>query len=125
MLELLAPYRQIMLFIAGGLLCALIDVGLLQLVLAITGSVLLATSAGFLAGLAINFLFHSKVTFQRASSAANLARYLCIVAVNYVITVAFVYAALRFHGSAVTGKIASLPVVAVNGYFLSKYWIYR
>jgi putative flippase GtrA len=114
-----------MVFIAGGLLCAIIDVGVMQMLLMATVPVMLATSAGFFAGLGINFIFHSKVTFKRASNASTVGRYLCVVLINYVITLAIVYAAVALGASAIAGKVFALPLIAVNGFLLSKFWIYR
>nr|WP_267876207.1 GtrA family protein [Duganella rivi] len=114
-----------MVFVTGGVLCALIDVGLMQGLLMGGAAPLTAASAGFLAGLLVNYLFHAKVTFKQLSSGATVARYLCVVAINYLITLALVALAQHWFGMAMIGKLASLPVVAVNGYLLSKHWVFK
>lgn len=116
---------QFLVFVTGGVLCALIDVGLMQGLLMSGAAPLTAASAGFLAGLLVNYLFHAKVTFKQLSSSTTVARYLCVVAVNYLITLALVALAQHWFGMAIIGKLASLPVVAVNGYFLSKHWVFK
>ncbi|GJJ01053.1 hypothetical protein RugamoR64_15910 [Duganella rhizosphaerae] len=116
---------QFLLFVAGGLLCALIDIGLMQLLIRGGAAPVAAASAGFVAGLVVNYAFHAKVTFKQLSSSTTVARYLCVVAANYLITVALVALAQSLLGWALAGKLASLPLVAVNGYLLSKYWVFK
>lgn len=120
---LLSP--QFAVYLAGGVLSALVDIGLLQLLLNAGCSLVTATSTGFLAGLVVNFSFHAKYTFGKVSGGGTLARYLCVVAVNYLLTLACVSSADTLLGMAVLGKLASLPLVAVNGFLLGKYWIFR
>jgi putative flippase GtrA len=117
--------RQLVVFIAGGLLSALVDVGVMQLL--IVGGVvpLVAASIGFLSGLGLNFAFHAKITFKSVASPATFSRYLCVVALNYLLTVGLVAVAVALAGSPLAGKLVSLPLVALNSYFLSRRWIYR
>ena len=117
--------RQFAVFVGGGLLCALVDVGLMQLLL--TGGMpsTAAASAGFGAGLLVNYAFHSRVTFNTAASPANFTRYLCVVGVNYLLTIGCVALAEANFDNPLLGKLLSLPLVAVNGYLLSKYWIFK
>lgn len=116
---------QFIVFILGGALSALVDIGLMQLLISQGSGALVGTSAGFLAGLTVNFAFHAKVTFRSLATPQRFGRYLCVVAVNYLLTIGLVSLALWLGWSALTGKVISLPVVAVNGYFLSKYWIFK
>lgn len=116
---------QFAVFVAGGLLCALIDIGLMQLLLRANVSLVAATSAGFLAGLLVNYVYHARVTFNNMPSAGTLARFMCVVLVNYLITVGLVAAAVWLFDLPLLGKLVSLPVVAVNGFFLSKHWIFK
>lgn len=117
--------RQVLLFLGGGILSALIDIGMMQLLIYLGIAPMLATSLGFGSGLLVNFAWHAKVTFSSSVSAANFYRYMCVVAINYVLTLALVSLALAVLHSALAGKLISLPVVALNSYFLSKRWIYR
>jgi putative flippase GtrA len=126
MLERLASHRrQFATFMAGGLLCALIDIGVMQLLLRGGVHFAGATTAGFLAGLLVNYAFHSRVTFDAAASASSFARYLCVVGLNYLLTIGCVALAVSLAGMPLAGKIASLPLVSVNGYLLGKFWIFR
>lgn len=117
--------RQFGLFLFGGVLCALIDIGLMQLLLRNGLHFTSATTAGFLAGLLVNYAFHSRVTFEAAATPSSFARYLCVVGINYVLTLGCVALAQALAGMPLAGKIASLPLVSINGYLLGKYWIFK
>ena len=117
--------RQFAVYVTGGVICALVDVGLMQLLLSKSMPATAAASAGFAAGLLVNFAFHSNVTFTTGASPARFARYLCVVGVNWLLTIACVALAQATLGSPLAGKILSLPLVAVNGYLLGRYWIFK
>jgi putative flippase GtrA len=116
---------QFLVFICGGALSALVDVGLMQLLLTSGTPAVGAASAGFLAGLAVNYLFHARVTFRQVSSTGTVARYLVVVAMNYLITLALVSLAQSLFGLPLAGKLLSLPLVALNGYWFSKHWVFK
>jgi putative flippase GtrA len=125
MRRLLAHRRQFAVYISGGVLCALIDIGLMQLLIRAGAHFASATTAGFVAGLLVNYLFHTRVTFSSDATPANLARYLCVVAVNYLLTMACVALSVQLLDAALPGKLLSLPLVALSGFVLGKYWIYK
>lgn len=116
---------QLALYISGGVLCALIDVGLMQLLIVNHVDPLVATTAGFVTSLFINYAFHAKVTFKNIASPATFMRYVCVVALNYLITVGIVALSMYTTGVPLIGKLVSLPLIAINGFLLSKYWIFR
>jgi putative flippase GtrA len=120
-----AHWRQFALFVAGGAACALVDVGLMQLLIASGVHYASAASAGFAAGLLVNYAFHSRVTFDAGATPFSFARFMCVVGVNYLLTMACVSLSVALSGSALAGKLVSLPLVAVNGFVLSKYWIFK
>jgi putative flippase GtrA len=120
---LLTP--QFIVFIAGGLLCAVIDIGVMQWLIAQQTSPVISASSGFLAGLLVNYAFHAKVTFKNVATPATFVRFICVVGINYLITIALVALGVALWQSALVGKLVSLPLVAVNGFFLSKYWIFK
>lgn len=120
-----ARLRQFATYVAGGLLCAAIDVGLMYLLMTNGVHHASAASAGFVAGLLVNYAFHSQVTFTQAASKASFARYMCVVGLNYGLTIACVALAVALFDSPLAGKIGSLPLVAVNGYLLGRYWIFK
>lgn len=116
---------QFAVYVTGGVLCALVDIGLMQLLLGTGFHHSAAASAGFAAGLLVNFAFHSGVTFNTSANPASFARYLCLVVLNYGLTLGCVALAQALAGNPLLGKILSLPLVAVNGFLLGKYWIFK
>ena len=116
---------QFLVFVAGGALSALVDIGLLQLLVANGIDAFVATTTGFLAGLGVNYAFHARVTFKNVTTLGTMARFLCVVGMNYLITLGFVAASLALFHFPLLGKLISLPVVALNGFFLSKHWIFK
>jgi putative flippase GtrA len=123
--DFLKRHRQFAVFVAGGLLCAVIDVGLMQLLIAGGINYQLATSAGFGAGLLVNYVYHARLTFGAAATSFNFVRFLCVVALNYLLTMLCVHLAVVLGAGALAGKLVSLPLVAVNGFILSKYWTFK
>jgi putative flippase GtrA len=123
--RLLVHWRQFALFVTGGLVCALVDIGLMRALINNGTHFASATSAGFAAGLLVNFAFHSRVTFEQAATPLTFMRYLCVVALNYLLTMACVALSVALTGNPLPGKIVSLPLVAVNGFVLSKFWIFK
>jgi putative flippase GtrA len=114
-------------FIFVGVLSAAIDLAVVWLLDRLAVAYALAVTAGFLAGLALNYLLHAHFTFDVQDwSAAQLSRFLVVVLVNYLLTLSIV---ALLHGSfgvdVVIAKIVSLPFVAVNGYVLSRVWVFR
>jgi putative flippase GtrA len=112
-------------YVAGGLLSAFTDIGLMQASMAAGVALYAATSLGFCAGLLVNYAFHAKVTFKSAADIGSFGRYLSVVALNYVLTLACVAASAHLVGNGLVGKVLSLPLIAGIGFLLSKRWIYR
>lgn len=117
--------RQFAVYVLGGAICALIDIGAMQLLLRQGVHLAAATTAGFLAGLLVNYAFHSNVTFQSGASPVSFVRYLCVVGLNYLLTLACVAFAASATGMPLLGKVVALVLVALNGYFLGKHWIFK
>jgi putative flippase GtrA len=123
--SVLVHWRQFALFLAGGAATALLDVGLMQLLIADGIHYASATSAGFGAALLVNYAFHSRVTFGAAATPFNFVRFLCVVGANYLLTMGCVALAVALGASALAGKLVSLPLVAINSFLLGKYWIFK
>lgn len=117
--------RDFAVYVAGGVLCACIDIGLMQVLVRSGFTAVASASAGFVAGLLVNYAFHAKVTFDGITSAATFARFMCVVVMNYLITIGLVSIAQHTVGVPIVGKLLSLPVVAINGYLLGKHWIFK
>ncbi len=125
MRELIARQRQFLIYLSGGVLCALCDIAIMQLLIMRGINYVIATSIGFVCGLLINYTFHSKLTFQRSASAFSFARYLCVVGINYLFTLSCVSLSMALLGDALAGKLVSLPIIAIIGFLLGKYWIFK
>jgi putative flippase GtrA len=116
---------QFALYLSVGIICALIDIGLMQVCMTFEVDPLIAATVGFLAGLAVNFLLHTRFTFQSRCSGLALSRYLAVVFANYCLTLLMVWLGETVSGAALFGKFASLPLVAAVGYMLCRCWVYR
>lgn len=116
--------RQFLVYISIGGICAVIDIGIMQLLIKLGVHYLVATTFGFIGGLAVNFFMHTHITFNAAYSSKSLFRYIVVVAVNYLITIVIVELLHVWTDMALLGKLVSLPLIAINGFILSKFWIY-
>jgi putative flippase GtrA len=117
--------HQFMVFVGVGVTSAIIDVGLMQGLLLVRLHYLAAATVGFAAGLVANFALHTRVTFSTPYSHSVLVRFMTVVLANYLITIIFVSLFNDWLTMPILGKIASLPVVAVNGFLLSKHWVFK
>ena len=88
-------------------------------------SLIVATSTGFFISLVVNYLFHAKFTFTSAARTSSFGKYLIVVAFNYGIALGMVSLAASLLDSPLTGKILSLPVIAVIGFLAGKHWIFK
>lgn len=120
-----ADRARFLLYLAGGVLSAAVDVGSLQALLTCGVPVLAATSVAFMAGLLFNYGWHTRMTFSQQGNAVSFARYLCVVAVTYAMTIALVAGFDHAFGSPLAGKLVALPLAAAAGYLLGKWWIYK
>lgn len=118
--------RQFCIYVVGGVGSIVIDLLVLWGLLHIGLADLISVTLAFIFGMVFNYLFHAKVTFNGNRSVSSLIRYLTGVAVNYVLTVVvIIFGQYIFGLETIIGKIISLPLVAVNGYLLSRYWIFN
>ncbi|HEX8601193.1 MAG TPA: GtrA family protein [Pseudoduganella sp.] len=116
---------QFAVYLTGGVLSALVDIGLLRLLLNQNWDTVPATTVAFLAGLAVNFMFHARFTFNTAMSSSVFMRYLGMVGINYLITLACVTGTDLLWQQPLIGKVLSLPLAAASGFVLGKRWVFR
>lgn len=117
--------KQFLLYVLGGVLSALVDVGTMQLLITQQIAPAPAAAAGYLVALVLNFAFHAKVTFGGSANARTVARFACLVAFNCLLTVGLVGLAQWLTYPALWGKLVSLPLMVVTGFLLGKYWIFK
>lgn len=119
---------QFMRYVATGLASLGVDLVALQLLLVAGVDAYLAVAVAFVAGMVVNLLLHKFFTFRERTplAAAQVARYLSVVALNLAVTEAAVWLATAHLGfGAMAGKLASLPLVLAIGFSLSRLWIFR
>ncbi|MGW8390350.1 GtrA family protein [Pseudoduganella sp. HUAS MS19] len=122
----MARLRHFSVYVGGGVLSAVVDIGVLKALLVAGCTAALAVAGGFMAGLMVNYLFHQNLTFRSTPSLWKMSRFLIVVAINYLFTMACIYVSDNIMGFGVIwGKIFSLPLIAVNGFLLSKYWVFK
>jgi putative flippase GtrA len=119
------PLRQFTVYVFVGVLTTIIDIGSMQLLLGLGYSTTLAVSTGFLLALAFNYVTHQRVTFRAVHSAGTLMRFGVLVVVNYGLTLLCVHAGEHWLDSALAGKLASLPLVTLNGFLAGRYWVFQ
>lgn len=117
--------RQFLLFIIGGSVSAIVDIGIMQLMISRGVGHVSSATGGFFFGLLVNYAFHARLTFRAVTTFPTFFRFLSVVGINYFITIAFVSLSFSMIGNALIGKIASLPVIAINGFLLSKHWVFK
>lgn len=122
-LRTLSP--QILLYLAVGVGCAALDLGIMQGLLWHGAVPWAAASVAFVVCVVVNYTAHAKLTFDAPSSLPSFLKFLVIVGVNYAITIACVQAAHAMIDNAMIGKILSYPIVTLNGFLLGKHWIFR
>ena len=117
--------RQAITYLGVGLLTAGVDVGLVFVFLKFNFQVLTSVSIGYIAGVLFNFLTQAIVTFNSNISGKKLLKYLTVVAINYFLTIIIVLIFKKLTCGPMIGKIFSLPIIAIIGFYLSKKWIYK
>lgn len=117
--------RQFLVFVGVGILSALIDIATMEGLIQLDIHYGLAVSVGFSVGLIFNYICHARVTFRASSSMLTVVKFGAVVFINYLITITFVVGSQHWLGSVLAGKVASLPVVAVNGFLWSRYWVFK
>ena len=120
-----ASRSQFPVFVLIGLVSALIDILVLQALVWSGFHFTVAVTAGFLVGFCANYLGHTRITFQKKETVANVLGFALVVFFNYLITLLCVALSEQFLDNVLIGKIVSLPVVAVNGFLCGKYWVYK
>ena len=117
--------RQFLVFLGVGLLSAVIDICIMQILLLSGVHYAIAVSAGFILALVVNYIGHSRLTFRAETSWSGVLSFLVVVLLNYLITLGCTSLSFNLLGVVLLGKLISLPIVAINGYLLSRYWVFK
>lgn len=117
--------RQFFSYVGIGALSALIDIGTMQGLLLLGSTAELGVTLGFAVGLAFNYVCQGRVTFKVTSTSLyTVFKFGVFTLLNYALTMICVWISLWWLDSVLIGKLVSLPLVAVNGFLGSRYWIF-
>ena len=113
-------------FLSVGVLSVVVDTALLVVGRELVGLPLaVATTAAFVLTLGVNFWLNLRVVFQAVGRVAGrLARYLVLVAVNYLLTMVIV---LGLAGSGlhyVAAKLTAVAVCAGLNFVAYRHWVF-
>lgn len=119
--------RSATLYLVTGVTGFVVDFGLLVFFREVGGTpVWLATSAGFWVGLAVVFLVNKYVTFGvRHQGHVQLLRYLVLLGVNWLLTLAFVGLAVHVGVGYQFGKIIAVTAMTMWNYPAYRLWVFR
>lgn len=118
--------QQFIKFIIVGGLSALIDLSVIYYLASLGFSDFISVTFGFIFGLLGNYFMHALYTFEtRKLYIASGMKFAIVVGINYVITLACISLLTNTLGiNLIAAKIVSLPFIAINGYLLSKHWVF-
>lgn len=117
--------RQFAIFVLGGTLSLLVDVATMQALIHLDVAYGIAVTVAFVVGLVVNYVCHARFTFKARHTASMPLRYGTVVLLNYLITMGLIVVTKHQLDSVLAGKIISLPIVAINGFVLSRIWVFR
>lgn len=117
--------KQLISYIFVGVLSATVDIAAMQAMILCSYGYTVSTTTGFLLGLIVNYSFQMRFTFKSMHTPWGMFKFGIGVLSNYLITIAVVALSVWLIDNALIGKLLSLPLVAINGFLLSRYWIFR
>jgi putative flippase GtrA len=125
--KILNGSKTFIIFCLVGVVSAVVDLSVLYILNNIfVETVIISVTLAFLVGLAANYILHTNITFCSKASTTNATKFLCVVAFNYLLTLAVINFGVDSAGlGVIVSKIISLPIVAISGFILSKYWVYK
>ena len=118
--------RQALGYVGVGGATTLLDVATLALLHGIVGIPLwLATTVAYLAGLVSNYALNRLLVFQsRASVVASGTRYLTLVILNYVLTVALVTGLVAIGVHYLVAKTVAITLTLIWNFVAYRYWVF-
>ncbi|CCN70289.1 GtrA family protein [Vibrio nigripulchritudo] len=125
--KLVSLIKTFILFCFSGGTSAIVDLGTLYLLIEYTDiKNYVSISIAFLIGLAVNYYLHTYLTFKSSASKGNFIRFMIAVLVNYLLMLLIIEFCMIVIGlSIMWAKFISLPIIALNGFILSKLWVYN
>jgi putative flippase GtrA len=121
--------RNLALFLFVGAAAAGVYFGLLALFLEVIHlDYRISVSAAYLLAVTFHFLSNRYITFRASGNeiTPQVVRYLVVVGVNYVLTLAIVFVVVEIlRSSAYIGVALSVTVTVIFSYAASRAWIFR
>jgi putative flippase GtrA len=112
-------------YVIVGLVSAIIDLLTLSILISLHTKQWLAVTFAFIAGFAFNLKAHSLFTFVSPLTRISGIRFTAVVAINYLLTLAIIETLTAFSFSLITAKLISLPIIAIFGYLMGRYWAFK
>lgn len=117
--------KKFSVFVIVGLISTVADLLFLWLMVAWGAAHSAAVSLAFGLALLVNLALQARFTFKSSLSPERIVKFLALAAINYLLTVTAVSTFEWLTLSLMWGKLVSLPIVALNSFFFSKYWVYK
>jgi putative flippase GtrA len=123
-----APLGSFVRFLVTGGLSYLVDVGTLVALNSGAGwSVAAATTGAYVVAFFFTFTLNRLWVFRASEDSATgqVARYLVLVGVNYLVTLAIVVGLTALGVPVVVAKTASTVVIALSNFLVYRHWVFR
>jgi putative flippase GtrA len=117
--------RQAFKFTLVGIISTIADIGVLRILISLKADDVIAIGLSFFIGVIINYMLHGIYTFQSTLSRKSIVKYFAVIIMNYLITNLIIFTFKEYNYSIIYSKLISIPFIAINGFILSKYWIYK
>lgn len=118
-------FKQICKFASVGIISTIVDVGILRFLLSISMGEYIAIALSYFLGVIVNYMLHGLYTFNYSLSKKSAYKYCAVILLNYLITNLIIYIFQKYSFNIIYSKMCSIPFIAINGFILSKYWIYK
>ena len=117
--------RQFIVFCFVGVVSVAVDLFALLELVHLEVPPLIAVTISFIAGMLVNIWLHANLTFKTTLNTDRIVRFLMILCINYLVTLAAVLFFEKQGFSYLLGKLISLPLIAIHGFLWSRLWIFK
>lgn len=111
--------------VIGGISVVLDYLSFLFLLHAMNASLFLANSIAYIIGFAFNFFGHAFFTYQMKPGLYTAVKYTVTAIVNYGLSLGIIFIGILFFPSPEFWKFISICVIAINGFLMGRFWIFR
>jgi len=111
--------------VIGGISVVLDYLSFLFLLNAMNASLFLVNSIAYITGFAFNFFGHAFFTYQMKPGLYTAVKYTVTAIVNYGLSLGIIFIGILFFPSPEFWKFISICVIAMNGFLMGRFWIFR